>query len=158
MLNVEHSQTWLVTTDTGLILAYLEIFRKCQNLRSCRAFIPCLSNLSDLIVHCTVTSKTTQFKHFSILLLFVCYIVYPFFGKMESTIQRRPIPIWLDEPMTSIYLHILMVKCKMFCIQFILFTDPSHSRVNIFPRGKAVEAGRKCGSADLAFLFIFQRY
>ena len=121
--------------------------------------LPCLHSLPIKLIrpNCTVISKTTQFKHFSILLLFVCYIVYPFFGKMESsTIQRRPIPIWLDEPMTSIYLHILMVKCKMFCIQFILFTDPSHSRVNIFPRGKAVEAGRKCGSADLAFLFIFK--
>ena len=121
--------------------------------------LPCLHSLPIKLIrpNCTVTSKTTQFKHFSILFFLFVFIVYPIFGKMESsTIQRRPIPIWLDEPMTSIYLHILMVKCKMFCIQFILFTDPSHSRVNIFPRGKAVEAGRKCGSADLAFLFIFK--
>ena len=70
MLNI----LWLDLLATLTLASYLRSRRYAENPRiwkmlSCHSFIPCLSNLSDLIVHWTI-SKTTQLTYSQRFFLF----------------------------------------------------------------------------------------
>ena len=99
-LNVEHSQSWLVTTDTGLMWPHTCVLGDIQKIPEFR-ILPCLHSLPIKLIrpNCSVMSKTTQIFQYSFLCIF--YVSWFFVLSLYKSTKETDT---MDETLNTIYL------------------------------------------------------
>ena len=136
MLNI----LWLDLLATLTLASYLRSRRYAENPRiwkmlSCHSFIPCLSNLSDLIVVLCLK----QLKYFNIL-FYVYFMYLDFLFFLCIKVQRRLI-LWMRHWIRYIYGK---RKFKLFYASNNLFCSLILLTVNILQRKRLKQEVWKC--------------